>query len=214
MCEKRGVSGVGLTHHDPTEEGREEVKERPIIMCGSMVKATLDDRKTMTRRVIKPQPVEIEDCDGIAGIRFNGKWHDCPYGSPGDRLWVKETWWCDNPATAQDIMSQGEGLYYRATEIHPEIFPKWKPSIFMPRWASRITLEITSVRVERLQEISGKDAVSEGCGQGIPLFELLHFGGYKKARDEFKDLWDSLNGKKYPWSSNPWVWCITFKRIP
>jgi hypothetical protein len=104
--------------------------------------------------------------------------------------------------------------FYRATEGHPEIFPKWRPSIFMPRWASRITLEITSVRVERLGEITEEDAEKEG----------IELKGYKKwrppdteipytRRDHFEALWDSINGKKHPWASSPWVWVIEFKRV-
>ena len=114
-------------------------------------------------------------------------------------------------------MSRGEGLVYRATEKHPEIFPKWKPSIFMPRWASRITLEIEDVRVERLQEITEEDAKAEGifaygyeaglCGEGS-IIELPTY------IEPFMELWDSLNAKRgYGWAENPWVWVISFRRI-
>ena len=136
---------------------------------------------------------------------FNPEGWFCPYGIPGDRLWVRETWQrlgCghDQPFTV-----------YKAS--NPEQGCHWRPSLFMPKEFSRITLEIISVRIERLQEITGIDAVREGCGKDIPSFELLHFGGYKKAKEEFIVLWDSINGKKYPWESNPWVWCIEFTRI-
>jgi len=133
---------------------------------------------------------------------------ECPYGIPGDHLWVRESW-TEGWRNGSDYI-----LFYKAThekEVAAGI--KWKPSIFMPRWASRITLEISNVRVERLQEISGKDAVKEGCAQNICEAELLHFGGYKKAQQEFEALWNSINRKKYPWASNPWVWVIEFKRF-
>lgn len=161
------------------------MKERPILFNGAMVRAILEGRKTQTRRIMVSLPA----------------WHKWAY-KPGDRLWVRETWHCDNPEAAQDIMSRGEGLYYRATEEHPEIISKWKPSIFMPRWASRITLEITNVRVDRLRNMTQIDAVKEGMpdaeGKEVALFE---------------GLWDSINGKKYPWSSNPWVWVVSFRRV-
>ena len=172
-----------------------------------MVKAILDGRKTMTRRVVKPQPIAggvdemplVQISGGKLAAVQKGK---CPYGQVGDRLWVRETWYCDDYTTAQDIMSRGEGLYYRAAEKHPEIFYKWKPSVFMPRWASRITLEIIDVRVERLQDITEEDAIKEGVTlTGETFYE------------SFFRLWNKINGKKYPWASNPWVWCISFKRV-
>lgn len=174
------------------------MRERPIIFSTPMVRAILDGHKTMTRRVYK------------SFGRFL-------YGQIGDHLWVRETF--------SDTYELGDypGIpFYKATYLQdwkgndpsPETWDiKWKPSIFMPRQLSRITIEITNVRVERLQEINGKDAVAEGCGLHIPDCDLLHFGGYKKAKDEFHALWDSINGKKYPWLSNPFVWVIEFKRL-
>ena len=199
------------------------MKERPILFSAPMVREILEDRKTVTRRVIKPNPQKYEMPDGW-GLSWKTKcgggseWmiKYCPYGFPGDRLWVKETWHCDDYSAAQDIMNIRIGVYYRSSEEHPEIFPKWKPSIFMPRWASRITLEITDVKVERLQEISEEDAIKEGAklenwnlnylyGIAIPTEESTHVKG-------FANLWDSIN-KKNPWSSNPWVWVISFRRL-
>lgn len=117
----------------------------------------------------------------------------------GSTLWVRETFCIDK---MDDDCGDGRP-FYKASEEHPEIFPKWKPSIFMPRWASRITLEITNIRVERLQEITPEDCRKEGSHWATDIDDE---GG-------FVNLWDSINGKKYPWSSNPWVFVIEFKRI-
>jgi len=173
------------------------MSEHPILFNTDMVKAILDGRKTQTRRIIKPQP--------FLGDKFQnyepqvGK---CPYGYEGDRLWVRETF--------AEPFGKGMGVIYRAD--YGENLHTWKPSIFMPRWASRITLEVTAVRVERLQEISGKDAQQEGFPwHGIGA--TLQFG-YRPPLTWFSDLWDSLNAKRgYGWSNNPWVWCISFRKI-
>jgi hypothetical protein len=164
------------------------MNERPILFSGEMVRAILEGRKTQTRRVIKPQ------------LRINYK---CPYGQPGDRLWVRETWQCFKPNTEEIINPNTvniRALAYRATN---EWRGKWRPSIHMPRWASRITLEITAVRVERLQDIGEVDAMREGD----PTCENTHI-------DWFRALWDSINAKRgYSWESNPWVWVVEFQRI-
>ena len=175
----------------------EQVKERPILFSGEMVRAILDGRKTQTRRVVKPQPPPL------GGFVKN------PYGQPGDRLWVRETWALDDK------------YYYRADGAVGDRCGKWKPSIHMPRAASRITLEITGVRVERLQEITISDIYAEGAitdewlewrddvsGVGMPAGSRI-----ENERDVWEKLWDSINGKTYPWKSNPWVWVIEFKRI-
>ncbi len=157
-------------------------------MSAPMVRAILEGRKTMTRRVIK---------FNLSGrVEFkNRQWHiadpnailACPY-QIGQTLWVRESFNYDE-----------DTIYYKADGNHPSKY-KWKPSIFMPRWASRITLEVTDIKVERLQEISEEDAQKEGL-------KLLQGG----IVSEFAVLWDSINGKKYPWVSNPWVWVIGFK---
>lgn len=181
------------------------MSERPILFSGPMVKAILEGRKTMTRRVVKPQPIDVVKNKGLenswCAVRLNGAFPAvCPYGQVGDRLWVRETWYVEN--------NDDYYPYYKASEEHPEIFPKWRPSIFMPRWASRITLEITGVRVEKLQEITEEDAMKEGVNwqdtAGLARFT---------AKKLFMTLWDSINGKKYPWASNPWVWVIAFKKL-
>lgn len=227
-----------------------EIKERPILFSGPMVRAILDGRKTMTRRVrglecvnetsdewaiVRPmQPVEptidgesqefpgaddnswlaLKDERGITDGGYNCI--SCPYGRPGDRLWVRE------PLRADE-----RGMYYDADETPvtvPDDFEKtireFVPSSFMPRWASRITLEITSVRVERLQDVSEEDAKSEGLLEWESpdtAHRAKRYGNTvadvweKDPRQAFARLWDKINGKKHPWASNPWVWVIEFK---
>ncbi len=205
------------------------MKERPILFNSEMVRAILEGRKTQTRRVVKPQPCGGWAFDGVYGKITShhpqrGKfgaflrrgvgtpWPElgilpCPYGSPGDRLWVRETFFSFRHA---GVFSTASRIVYRAdysgqededyaTECHG-----WKPSIHMPRWASRITLEITDIRVERLQEISEKDAIAEGV-VACPDMGITAVG-------EYSLLWESINGKG-SWDENPWVWVIEFRRL-
>lgn len=151
----------------------------------------------------------------------------CPYSSIGDRLYVRETWvpknWtdaecvragCPDAAThpTETYLGTPTRAIYRASYTEPQDAGPWKPSIFQPKWASRIMLEITDVRVQRLQDISGVDAVAEGVSTEAE-YELMHYGGYKRAKAEFRALWDKINGAKHPWSANDWVWALTFKRV-
>ena len=187
-----------------------KMRERPILFNSEMVKAILEGRKTQTRRVIKPQP---EDFDGD-NILWKGRWKPlnvCPYGQVGDRLWVKETW-------TPDIFT-GKPLWYKANGIPDSLKNiRWKPSIFMPRWASRITLEITGLRVERLQEITEEDTIKEGIVMNNRPFEGWYWmpNIYSTTNPivAFEKLWDSLNAKReYSWEQNPWCWVLEFKRI-
>jgi hypothetical protein len=175
------------------------MKERPILFSGPMVRAILDGRKTQTRRAIRP-PMPWRDGWGVGLGEYN-----CPYGQPGDRLWVRETW----------APKQWEkGACYRATgDLLDTGHCQWRPSIHMPRWASRITLEVIGVRVERLQDISEADAEAEGC-EPLPMCGGPEVGGYNCYQSGFELLWGSINGKLAPWSSNPWVWVVEFQRIP
>jgi hypothetical protein len=185
------------------------MKERPILFSGPMVQAILDGRKTQTRRVVKPQPEYWEQTGGyhypldkkpyrgapVGRVRSIDEYR-CPYGQPGDRLWVRETW----------HQYAGGEVIYRA-DYGPESYQAgakgWRPSIFMPRWASRITLEITGVRVERVQDISADDARAEGVSAPDVL-----------PRSKFATLWDSINAKRgYGWDMNPWCWCVEFKAV-
>ncbi|WP_337175399.1 hypothetical protein [Paludisphaera sp.] len=216
-----------------------QLKERPILFSGPMVQAILSGRKTQTRRVLKPQP---EPCEGDRyrwappGARYDaglGMWiplttwradvevmrsgaagiaEFCPYGTVGDRLWVRETF-----APRLDVDPREEPLkardyaLYRADgssldEPHWHHYPdRWTPSIFMPRWACRIVLEITDVRVERLHRISQDDAAAEGFPWLDDPMEL-------PPKGRFRETWQALNGEA-SWDADPWVWAVTFSRI-
>jgi len=227
------------------------IGERPILFSDAMVRAILAGTKTQTRRVITSrEPISFIGCRGEEddpsawgwffdgpdhhGYMVLGRGHDerhdhgsisirCPYGSPGDRLWVREAW---GPLSG--------GVTYRAmafTECPDGA--RWRPSIHMPRWASRLTLEVTDVRVERLQSISGVDALAEGITipvtpEGRRLISLTDPGvrsalpaewrlDHPLTDDEyhraiFGGLWDSLARPGSRWADNPWVWVVTFRR--
>jgi hypothetical protein len=182
------------------------IKERPILFSGEMVRATRDGRKSQTRRVVKLpswstgdwEDFEIEAHTGtpVAICADTGCFADvpCPYGQRGDHLIVKETFL---------YRAQKQAVIYRA-DLDPAeaagvgaMYGGWKPSIFMPLKFSRITLEIASEKIERVQSISQVDALKEGT----------------QGKRSYAALWDSINGKKYPWSENPWVWVIEFRKL-
>ena len=182
-----------------------EMKERPILFSGPMANAIRDGRKTQTRRKVKfPLKDPLTGCD-VAGREVNSLIRQgdspCPYGQPGDRLWVRETWapHADMPRSA--IYRCDRGGDYQ-DNVTPNF--RWRPSIFMPRWASRILLEITAVRVERLQDISNEDALAEG----VDLSGGLRMRTMPWAL--YRELWESINGDG-SWEANPWVWVIEFK---
>lgn len=193
------------------------MKERPILFSAPMVRAILSGTKTQTRRIYRPkagyprQDGEIlPDGSGYMG------WDEgpCPYGAAGDRLWVRETWASDD----------GRAAWYRADgETHNAGLP-WRPSIHMPRWASRLTLEVTGIRVERLQDISEEDAKAEGALEicdicGNPPEDEVHWAceadyvPQVSHRVGFQDLWESINSPG-SWGLNPWVWVVGFRRLP
>jgi hypothetical protein len=232
------------------------MKERPILFSAPMVRAILDGTKTQTRRVapindltIKPQGDDIvtwavsfsKTVKGVFASYSGGKFTDeqarriiasqfCPYGQPGDRLWVRETW--------MDL--RGTGVEHRPTpasalqryayaadtprgsygdEARKEYGLKWRPSIHMPRAVSRINLEVTGVRVERLQDISEADALAEGIehdqdisrGNIIGWRDYLDRGGKcGTAKGSYQSLWAAINGQS-SWDANPWVWVVEFK---
>lgn len=209
------------------------MRERPIIMGSESIKGILEGRKTHTRRVIVPQPdasvVGLVPRVSYAGnvlwgnLLGTGKYVElndrrCPYGQAGDRLWVKEVW-------ALDVPGCPNGLSYNADHIDPRgdgpANPmKWRFPLFMPRWASRITLKITSVEAERLQDIAEEDAIAEGLYPWTSNEGKVHYGINRAdvweldPRLTYKRLWNSLNAKRgYPWASNPWVWDIGFERV-
>jgi len=173
-----------------------------------MVRAILAGTKTQTRRVVKPQPVGNADVQfrvaAAVTLAPDGKQLRCPYGQTGDRLWVRETF---APLT--------KGFAYAADPVWNE--PpggRWMPSIHMPRIASRIDLEITAVRVERLNDISEADARAEGAPPSHPSIDRIsrEYGFADFPRSWYGQLWDQINGAG-SWAANPWVWCIEFKRV-
>jgi hypothetical protein len=223
------------------------VRERPILMSASMVKAILAGKKTQTRRVVRGWVFDGDEsgCGWEPGR--------CPYGKPGDRLWVRETWWSnENWHESRErlaLFPNWDGTFCQVNQhgFCQKVTPPFdlsnddairrcgwqkKPSIHMPRWASRITLEISEERVERLQAISEDDAIAEGIEsweQGYPRSTGEPFVGYETLygfgkdvrwvpRSEptaalaFRRLWDSINGPG-AWDANPWVWRIAFRRI-
>lgn len=220
------------------------MKERPVLFSGEMVKAILDGRKTQTRRILKPfGKYEIvydspenwqEEYDQTGDEKLipilNGKLgscpvfvntHLCPFGVPGDRLWVREAfqplWVKDRPGNYKT--GDGYKVSYPATDGIQEYMTsddEWTdritPSIHMPRWASRITLEITGVRVERLQDISEKDAAAEGCCTGRCSECSEDWPELELPKHHFEHLWESINGEG-SWAKNPWVWVIEFRKL-
>lgn len=204
--------------------------ERPILFSGPMVRAILAGTKTQTRRVVKPQPELYQGHLHLDDQTVSMRWKDkiatplavaprclakfCSYGAPGDRLWVRETWkpW-PNTAGPELRGPDGMGAIYAAT-WDKSGGHGWKPSIHMPRWASRVALEVTGVRVERVQDISEADAKAEGAPVGEWFKDDLDGGRLVKAdrRLGFRVLWDSINAKRgYGWEVSPWVWVVEFK---
>lgn len=204
------------------------IQSRPILFSDLMVRAILDNRKTQTRRVMKPQPLNYdgmllwsppgspgnERCQAAWGATSKSRPPICPYGKVGDRLWVRESWY-----------SGAERVWYRADveDLSQCGISGWKPSIFMPRSVSRLTLEITGIRVCQLQDVSEKEAVAEGVerqGGGWKCYGRcdVHDRGYHlrtSATASFMSLWNSISGDRpgCSWDDNPWVWAISFRRI-
>ena len=241
--------------------------ERPILFSGEMVKAILAGRKAQTRRVVKPQPLTWHTVKRLPYCGDNGEWSPlaghsedrmCPYGKPGDRLYVKETFALMEAACGTPVVNYRAGGYLvhgatgekRNGTWKDEAFAgtvdaigepdTWTPSIFMPRWASRITLEVTDVRVERVHDISEEDARAEGleCVEGRPGANwrpgefgysgvgrgFYHVEADGKCRCKvglpsaavcaYAELWDKINAKRgFSWGSNPFVWVIEFNRL-
>jgi hypothetical protein len=249
-----------------------EVKAHPILFSGPMVRALLDGRKTQTRRVVRPafgkkHPIVNLKDHGIG--EYSGEFNDpaswgypcaedgndmplaywldlCPYGQPGDLLWVRETWGIVNSSgelsglptfeyegykedcTGPFFKGRGARLEYAADggdfpkrpgyrvafKKRMQCAGRWRCSIHMPRWASRLTLEMAGVRVERLQDISEADAILEGmfqCESGFHWFDpRTQEGCYYRATWAYEELWESINGPG-SWDANPWVWVLEFK---
>lgn len=205
------------------------MKERPILFQADMVNAILEGRKTQTRRIVKPTKdrngsgCHLAPCE-IAGEVNGGDYALCPYGQPGDRLWVRENflYLMHGDVTAGDIKYCASiDSRSAAGSKNPGYWWRKRPSIHMPRWASRITLEIVSVRVERLQDISEADAMAEGIeppengtyrDYGVKPEDNEGYDYCSTAIDSYKTLWQTINGFD-SWDANPWVWVVEFRRI-
>ena len=230
-----------------------KIPSKPILFSAEMVKSILAGKKTMTRRVIKPQP----DCMSPGGdpvwleIYHGKKRIKCPYGRAGHLLWVRESWrigaWSEDGEVAIDYLADNHARKEWLTVPETEQFEKYfiqctddcikaeletdmdgmyawlpgeaptrkRPSIFMPRWASRITLKITGIRVERLNQIKNSDAKREGVNWWPEYVGVEQNGGPKVAPnyiDPFRKLWSEINGKE-SWVANPWVWVVEFEKI-
>lgn len=239
------------------------MRERPILFNGDMVRAILEGRKTVTRRLVDPQPPVGHQWHGWIVESSNRKdegkasWaacegslaHDahrvhCPFGRPGDRLWVRENWWQAGewqpryPMVDECVWHGSSRVVYSAdglppsepnrhfpngapngyTAADPNVAWRHRPSIHMPRWASRILLEVTAVRVERLQDITEEQAIAEGIDldaleDSQERYDMVLAGSCATGRatpiTAFRDLWLSTGGD---WDANPWVWAIEFKR--
>lgn len=203
--------------------------ERPIIFSSEMVKAILDGRKTQTRRIIKgvaSLQFEINEYPSGCRIETDGDFWwasyshriglSCPYGVVGDRLWVRETWATDSVVDDEPPRNLTDDfpVWWKAngdsrTNRHQvcAVAGKWRSPYHMPKWAARIWLEITNIRVERVQEISEEDALADGG------WEYKSCPAHKAPILSFHILWDSLNAKRgYSWEKNPWVWVIDFRK--
>lgn len=249
-----------MSTQDNAVLNKTEWKERPILFTGAMVRAILAGRKTQTRRLngldhynIEPDAWSVSPTE----IRSDALWRfvpksgprspgivRCPYGAPGDRLWVRETWclldhdhWEDKSlprdwlssrythprrnACAYRSHTDSDGERIRLEYVRVGRDYRWRPSIHMPRWASRLLLEVTAVRVERLKDISVADAEAEGIdwttigmhpGVDIDIDGQLWPAGERKIVDAYRNLWESINGPG-AWDANPWVWVVGFKRV-
>ena len=171
------------------------MKEIPILFSTPMVQAILEGRKTQTRRVVKGEALKWLEPDMFTPeFVANPENSLCPYGQPGDLLWVRETW-----------INQDGDYKFLADNLDWKGIMKFKPSIYMPKEAARIWLKVVNVRVERLQEISEQDAIAEG------VETLGLYPGYSvSSRGKFEGLWNHINGAE-SWDANPWVWVVEFE---
>ena len=208
------------------------MKEYGMIFSGPMVRAILDGTKTQTRRIIKPQPKDWTTRYGKPWpcIEKNGlvEYQKCPHGEIGDRIWVRETWW-EPPFITHRMLRNGADTWPKCDydiecdNQRREEYREWgwkrKPSIFMPRWASRIDLEILNIWPEKIQDISEEDAKKEGVVKEFRIVVMRPDGGPDYSiglsyKGGFANLWDSLNAKKgYGWDKNLWVFVREFRRI-
>lgn len=212
------------------------MKERPMLFSSAMVRALLADKKTQTRRIIKHQPERVV-VPGIGPMlaiqqpRGENRWlwpnakaeviASCPYGQPGDLLWVRESFAHvyrgnarPNARSPDDVAYMADGMM-----LDQDVYGTWKPSIHMPRWASRITLELTDVRLERLNNISESDCWAEGIEEVMHDFDDASQADMAKrlgcciedAKPLYAQLWEQINGIG-SWGANPLVWVVEFRK--
>ena len=199
-------------------------RERPILFSGPMVRAILEGRKTQTRRVAKPPPkavflpddqwkIDVDEPGTAYMDDESGRLRiTCPYGQPGDRLWVRETWkTCDGIYVPGVEFTDGSRAFPEFDDLHAmpsdhQDYSRKRSPIYMPRWASRITLEITRVRVELLHSITAEDCIAEGAPFGLAMTTR------REVIDWYRDMWVKVNGRESA-DANPWVWVIDFERI-
>lgn len=213
------------------------MNERAILFSAPMVRANLEGRKSMTRRTMKDQPErqpvpqnddklwwqeDIACSDGVVKTNY----YRCPYGGIGDVLWVRETWTWEGDTSYKDLLPIGS-FWYKADFEKNEGPAKWKSSIFMPREACRLKLEIVNIKIERLNNISEEDAVAEGverAGTGWKCYRKISSGRHRGEDHPYNvvsnrspvfsymELWENINGEG-SWSKNPWVWVIEYKKL-
>lgn len=215
------------------------MREYPILMSAPMVRATLSGAKTQTRRIVRPQPVQAmrqyplmnapESCYVYSPRGTNREWFDwgrgfdpaiaseCPYGGVGDRLWVREAWG-EYHYTYGLENTPSSKVIFRADLPNIRNFAGWRPSIHMPKWACRLVLEILSIHVERLQDITEEDARAEGVEKEFRTVVMSPSGckDYhipNSYRGGFANLWDEISKREYGWDFNCWVWRIEFKGV-
>lgn len=202
-------------------------REHPILFSGPMVRAILAGEKTQTRRVVKLNGERLCSHDRWL-VCTNNRQIACPYGKPGDRLWVRERWW-QRPDDGVIVFDADGAISFDRTSLAYRLgirnvqcsgdrdYARYgfrrRPSIHMPRWVSRITLEILNVRAQLLRDISEEDAIAEGV-DGISV-DAIKRQATLSRRSDFAQLWDRINGKRTgcEWQSNPWVWAVTFRRM-
>lgn len=202
--------------------------ERPILFSAPMVRAILDGTKTQTRRIAKGvAALHAVTGEPLAKLDSAGPRVPCPYGQPGDQLWVREahaivprTAYAHSDGVQQTLRPddpyEHDAAIYREGWTRSKGGFSWRPSIHMPRWASRISLEITSVRVERLQDIGPEDAKAEGCHHDDPCDHTRRSCAEigcpgPDYRIGYRNLWEQINGAE-SWAANPWVWVVEFTR--
>ena len=230
LKKRRAEGNLAPSSQRPGARQRRPIRDiptngRPISFSAPMVRAILDGRKTQTRRIVTPQPIQYK-WGSLMFERRDGRelreWpndkgriiEDCRFGKVGDRLWVRESWAQDSEDGAlfyrADIGDGGDADDWERNRLEGAPNYRWRASMFMPRWASRILLEVTDVRLERVKDITGMDAKCEGAP--VPDDAVANGTHLAWARGWFRLLWGEINGAD-SWDANPWVWVIEFKRV-